>query len=72
MREVGGGFKHSKYKGSSMLKKLAMMRVKYGLEYHFCNDRAEMARYIEEIFQAIVRCYRKVGVVPVLNGGCDE
>jgi len=59
MTDVARGHKHSQYEGSSMLKKLAMLRVRYDLEYHFFNTRREMARYIEEIFQAIQRNWTK-------------
>lgn len=59
MRDVGKGYEHSQYDGNSMLKKLAMLRVKYDLECHFFNDRREMARWIEEHFSAIARHYKK-------------
>lgn len=59
MRTVGKGYEHSQFSGEAMLKKLATLRVKYDLEYHFFNDRREMARFIEEIFLAIARLYRK-------------
>ena len=58
MREVAGGYMHSKFTGDSMLKKLAMLYVRYGLEYHFFGDRREMARYIEEVFSAVNRNYK--------------
>lgn len=58
MRQVGKGYQHSQFDGNSMLKKLAMLRVRYDLEYHFFNDRREMARYIEEIFSAVARNYK--------------
>jgi len=57
MREVAAGYDYSRYKGDSMLKKLAMLRVRYDLEFHFFNDRREMSRYIEEIFSAIRRSW---------------
>ena len=59
MREVAGGYEHSQYSGDSMLKKLAMLYVRYDLECHFFNDRREMARYIEEVFSAVRRNYKK-------------
>lgn len=59
MRDVGKGYEHSQFSGDSMLKKLAMLRVKYDLEYHFCNDRREMARHIEEMFSAVARNWEK-------------
>lgn len=60
MREVAAGYAHSKFTGDAMLKKLAMLYVRYDLEYVFCNDRREMARRIEETFQAIKRNFRSV------------
>jgi len=55
MREVAVGYEYSRFSGDSMLKKLAMLRVRYDLEYHFFNDRREMSRFIEEIFSAVQR-----------------
>lgn len=59
LRTVHEGYSHSEFDGSSMLKKLATLHVKYDLEYHFFNDREEMARFIVETFGAIERCYTK-------------
>ena len=59
LREIHKGYKHSEYSGESMLKKLAMLRVRHDLEWHCFNDRREMARYIEEIFDAVRRNYKK-------------
>lgn len=61
MREVGGGYEHSRFSGDSMLRKLAMLRVKYDLEYHFCESRADMARLIVDWFEAVDRNYKKCG-----------
>lgn len=58
LETVRGGYLHSKYGGDSMLKKLAMLRVRYGLVTHFFNGRAEMARYISEIFDAVRRNFK--------------
>lgn len=58
MRDCAKGFKHSSFDGGSMLKKLAMLHVKYDLEYHF-GDRRELARRIEETFDAVKRHYKK-------------
>jgi len=55
IEDVWKGYKHSSVSGDTMLKKLAMMRVRYDLEVHFFNTRREMARFIEEIFSAVVR-----------------
>lgn len=59
MKEVQAGYSHSEFSGDSMLKKLATLYVKYDLEYHFMNSRAEMARFIVEVFSAAERCYSK-------------
>jgi len=59
MREVAGGYHHSKFTGDSMLKKLAMLYVRYGLEYHFFNCRREMSRHIEEVFSAVHRNFKE-------------
>lgn len=55
MMDVWKGYEHSSISGDSMLKKLAMLRVRYDLEVHFFNTRREMARFIEEIYSAVVR-----------------
>lgn len=57
IQDVWKGYEHSSISGDTMLKKLAMLRVRYDLEVHFFNNRREMARFIEEIFLAIVRNY---------------
>jgi len=59
MRDVYKGFKHSQYKGESMIKKLFMLWVRYDLFPVFCNDRREMSRFIEETFSAVERNYAK-------------
>jgi ERCC4-type nuclease len=59
IRDVAKGYSHSSIKGESMLKKLAMLRVRYDLEVLFFEDRASMARWIEEIFDAVYRNYLK-------------
>lgn len=57
MREVAAGYEYSQYSGDAMMKKLAMLYVKYDLEYHF-GDRRELARRIEETFTAVARHWR--------------
>lgn len=56
---VWRGYEHSSISGDSMLKKLAMLRVRYDLEIQFFNSRREMARWIEEIFSACIRNWTK-------------
>lgn len=55
IRDVHNGYKHSSIQGESMLKKLAMLRVRYDLEVLFFEDRRSMARWIEEVFDAVHR-----------------
>jgi hypothetical protein len=55
---VAKGYKHSTFDGESMLKKLATLHIKYDLEYHYFNDRREMARFIEETFSAVERNWK--------------
>ena len=59
LEDVWRGYKHSSVSGDTMLKKLAMMRVRYDLEVHFFNTRREMARFIEEIYSAVIRNWTK-------------
>lgn len=59
IRDVHKGSKHSTFSGESMLKKLAMLRVRYDLEVLFFEDRRSMARWIEEVFDAVHRNYLK-------------
>ncbi len=59
IRDVHQGYKHSSIAGESMLKKLAMLRVRYDLEVLFFEDRRSMARWIEEVFDAVHRNYSK-------------
>jgi len=59
MADVLEGYSHSQFEGKSMLMKLAMLHVKYDLEYHFFNNRQEMARFIFETFDAVGRYWKK-------------
>ncbi len=59
IEEVHKGYEHSQIEGKSMLKKLAMLRVRHDLEVQFFNGRREMARWIEEVFDAVARNYSK-------------
>lgn len=53
--DVWNGFERSQYDGASMLKKLATLYTKYGLNYIFCESRRVMARRICDTFSAIER-----------------
>ena len=55
LKRVNKGYTYSMISGDSMLKKLAMLEIRYGLHVHYFNDRAEMTRFIEEIYEAVVR-----------------
>ena len=57
--DVWNGFERSTFDGSSMLKKLATMYVKYDQEYIFCESRRVMARRIADTFLAVERNYAK-------------
>lgn len=46
LSEVSQGFEHSKFEGSSMMKKLGTLWHRYHLYTVFCADRDEMAAYI--------------------------
>lgn len=67
IQDVWQGYEHSSISGDSMLKKLAMLRVRYDLEVHFFNSRREMARFIEEIYSAVIRNWTLQTPLPVEN-----
>jgi len=66
MTDVYEGCKYSKFKGESMLKMLASFRVRHGLEYHFFNNRREMAKFITDVFQAVARDMKRKSPLPSL------
>lgn len=53
--DVYSGYEHSKFEGTSMIKKLAMMYVRYDMETWFCESRRVMARRIVDTFLAVER-----------------
>lgn len=55
LKDIYKGVIYSKFSGESMLKKLSMLYVRYGLEWHGFNDRREMAKWIELHFDAVRR-----------------
>lgn len=69
IEDVWRGYEHSSISGDSMLKKLAMLRVRHDLEVHFFNTRREMARFVEEVFLAVVRNYSKKNSSTVSDTG---
>ena len=56
---VWDGIPQSQFDGSSMMKKLATLYVKYDLEYIFCESRRVMARRIADTFLAVERNWKK-------------
>lgn len=54
------GLSYSQFSGSSMIKKLATLHVKYDLDYWFCFSRREMASRIADTYFAIERHWGKV------------
>ena len=71
--DVWNGVEYSKFDGHSMLKKLAMLYVKYDLEYVFCENRRVMARRIADTYLAVERMYakedKKVEALPIQDLG---
>jgi hypothetical protein len=57
--DIWNGFERSAFDGVSMLKKLAMLYVRYDLEYVFCETRRVMARRISDILLAIERNWKR-------------
>ncbi len=55
LKKVQKGYTYSQISGDTMLKKLAMLEIRYGLHVHYFTNRDEMTRYIEEIYEAAVR-----------------
>lgn len=53
------GYEHSTVAGNTMMKILATMRVRYDLEVLFFSGRAEMTRWIAEVFRAFHRNWEK-------------
>lgn len=58
--DVWNGFERSQFEGPSMLKKLAMLYVRYDHEYVFCESRRVMARRIADVYSAIERNWSSV------------
>lgn len=53
--KVQKGYSYSRISGDTILKKLAMLEVRYGLHVHYFNTRVEMTRFILEMYEAVVR-----------------
>ena len=59
MRDVAKGIPHSQVDGSQILKTIFSLWIRHDLIPVFCNDRAEMARFITESFSAVHRSFEK-------------
>lgn len=59
LSEVLSGVGYSKVEPDSLVKTIFTFKVKYGLEPIFCNNRAEMKRYMIETFEAWGRAFSK-------------
>lgn len=59
LSEVLSGVWYSKVEPDSLVKTIFTFKVKYGLEPIFCNNRAEMKRYMIETFEAWGRAFSK-------------
>jgi len=59
MRDVACGYEYCDFPGESMIKKLAMLEVRYGIQVVYGQDRSTCARYIQEIFNAVDRNWKK-------------
>jgi len=56
--DVWNGFERSQFEGHSMVKKLAVMQVRYDLQTWYCESRRVMARRIVDLFSAVERNYK--------------
>jgi len=59
LSEIASGVGYSKVEPDTLIKTLFTFKVKYGVEPIFCNNRAEMKRYIIETFESFARNWRK-------------
>ena len=69
--DVWNGIEHSKFSGESMLKKLAMLYVRYDHEYIFCESRRVMARRITDVYSAIERNWAKESPTKISPNGAS-
>ena len=58
--DVLAGASHSTVEGKTILKTMFTMWLKYDLVPVFCNNRAEMKRFILETFEGVGRNYKPV------------
>jgi len=70
--DVWTGVVYSKFSGESMIKKLAMLYVRYDLDCWFCESRRVMARRIVDLFAAVDRNYSKENSKTIANLGASS
>lgn len=58
--DIEAGYSYSDFSGASMLKKLAMLEVKYDLQWVACESREVMARKIADVFLAVNRYWKRL------------
>lgn len=58
--DIQAGYSYSDFSGDSMLKKLAMLEVKYDLQWVACESRCVMARKIADTFLAVDRYWKRL------------
>ena len=58
--DVLAGYSHSEFSGEAMVKKLAMLAIKYDLEWWACESREVMASRIVDTFSAVGRFWSKI------------
>lgn len=68
LSEVLAGTKFSSVAGSTIVKTLNTLWVKYDVEHRFCNNRSEMKRIILEAFEAIGRNFEPTTALDTSTG----
>lgn len=58
--DIESGYSYSDFSGASMLKKLAMLEVKYDLQWVACESREVMAKKIADVFLAVDRYWKRL------------
>lgn len=58
--DIESGYSYSDFSGASMLKKLAMLEVKYDLQWVACESREVMAKKIADVFLAVDRYWNRL------------
>lgn len=58
--DIEAGYSFSEFSGPSMLKKLAMLEVKYDLQWIACESREVMSKKIADMFLAVDRYWKRL------------